>query len=453
MNLNLYAKFNNSEHPDILFVGVHKLLSSNALNDYKNELDKAKWVCFCDPKGGVEYSVGGFGRLVEIARKTKSKFVYSDYYKFDKEEVTKHRLIDCQQGSVRDDFDLGPLFLCNAKLVRDTLNEFTDLKYSVLYAIRLRAMRQGAVLHVPECLYESHIDDAASISNGQFDYVDPKNREVQLEMEAVLTQHLHAIKAHIDYTKLKNIEAKGKFPVDATVVIPVRNRVKTIADAINSVLSQKFDGTFNVIVVDNASTDGTSEVVAALAKHDKRVVYRHFDENDNLEIGGCWMAAINDPCCGRYAIQLDSDDIYSDENVISQIVSKFREEKCAMVIGSYSIVDFKLKPLPPFTIDHREWTDENGVNNALRINGLGAPRAFVTSLVRKHPIPNVSYGEDYAIGLRLSREYKIGRIFTPLYLCRRWEGNSDAALSNDRVNANNYYKDSIRSIEILSRKK
>ena len=155
-----------------------------------------------------------------------------------------------------------------------------------------------------------------------------------------------------------------------------------------------------------------------------------------------------DEHCGRFAIQLDSDDLYINHHVLQRIVDTFHEHQCAMVIGSYKMVNFKLEEIPPGIIDHKEWTPDNGRNNALRVNGLGAPRAFYTPLLRQIRIPNVSYGEDYATALAISREY---RIYEPLYLCRRWEGNSDADLNIQRVNANNYYKDKIRMIEILAR--
>ncbi len=436
---------------DFIFINTPKLLSSNSLSKLLTYIQSSAYVCFVANEKQVEIEPSAIERLVSIARQTNATFLYSDFYESKQEEIHIHKLIDCQEGSVRDDFDLGALYICRADIIINTLNEYSELKYSTLYGIRLNAMRLGKVLHIPELLYTCRENDLRRSGEKQFDYVDPRNREVQIEMEQVCTQHLKNIGAFIDYHNIQTANDDGNFTVDVSVIIPVRNRVKTIADAVKSVLSQDFDGKFNVIVVDNHSTDGTTEVLTDFAKRDKRVIHIVPSHND-LQIGGCWMQAINDNRCGKYAIQLDSDDLYADETTISQVVAKFKTESCAMVIGSYSMVDFDLKPLPPYTIDHREWTNENGMNNALRINGLGAPRAFLTSLLRPNPLPNVSYGEDYAIGLRLSREFKIGRIFTPIYLCRRWNGNSDAALSIDKVNTNNYYKDSIRTIEIIARK-
>ncbi len=451
MSQNCFQFHIESAPSDVVFINATKLLSSNDLLELRAAIQPSTYVCFAALEKQVEIEPSAVARLTAIAAQTNATLVYSDFYEIKQDERLSHKLIACQEGSLRDDFDFGALYLCRKDVVLDSIAEYNNLKYSILYSIRLAAMRRGVVLHIPEFLYVCRENDLRNSGEKQFDYVDPRNRDVQIEMERVCTDHLKKIGAFVDYKKIHSVKPEGDFPVEASVIIPVRNRAKTIADAINSVLSQSFDGSFNVIVVDNHSNDGTSDIVASFAKQDSRVIHI-IPERTDLQIGGCWMQAVNDPRCGRYAIQLDSDDLYADNSTISQIVTKFRTEHCAMVIGSYSMVDFDLKPLPPFTIDHREWTDDNGMNNALRINGLGAPRAFVTSLLRQNPLPNVSYGEDYAIGLRLSREFKIGRIFTPIYLCRRWNGNSDAALSIDKVNANNYYKDSIRTFEILARK-
>jgi glycosyltransferase involved in cell wall biosynthesis len=204
-------------------------------------------------------------------------------------------------------------------------------------------------------------------------------------------------------------------------------------------------------VIDNHSTDGTTEMTSKFTETDDRVVHIIPERND-LGIGGCWNEGIFHEKCGKFAIQLDSDDLYIDNNVISRVVETFYGQKCAMVVGSYKMVNFNLEELPPGLIDHKEWTPGNGRNNALRINGLGAPRAFYTPVIRRIRVPNVSYGEDYAVGLAISRHYQIGRIYEPLYLCRRWEGNTDAALDINRANANNLYKDRLRTIELLARK-
>lgn len=228
------------------------------------------------------------------------------------------------------------------------------------------------------------------------------------------------------------------------------NRAKTIGDAVESALGQETGFDFNVLVVDNHSTDGTSDLIEQLAARDPRVVHI-VPEREDLGIGGCWNWAINDPRCGRYAVQLDSDDLYLDSHTLQRVVEAFQEQDCAMVVGSYRMCDFQLQTLPPGVIDHKEWTDDNGANNALRINGLGAPRAFLTAIARGIGFPNTSYGEDYAMGLAVSRQYRIGRIYDPIYLCRRWTGNSDHGLSIEKTNANNLYKDRLRTIELRAR--
>lgn len=320
------------------------------------------------------------------------------------------------------------------------------------YALRLRLSSTGIFMNIPEYLYiAERIDDRKS-GEKQFDYVDPRRRDYQIEMERMLSEHLYEINALVKKEKqtcdFDGIEAEG-FPREASIIIPVRNRVKTIGDAVRSALSQKCGFEYNVIVVDNGSTDGTRELLRDVRDTKLRVI--ELTGNEGLGIGGCWNRALQSPYCGRFAVQLDSDDIYADENTLQAVVDKFRETGAAMVIGSYIITDFGLRPMPPGLIDHREWTDDNGANNALRINGFGAPRAFYTSIARKFLFPNVSYGEDYALALRISREYVVGRIFEPLYFCRRWEGNSDASLSVEQTNANNTYKDFIRSIELYAR--
>ena len=309
----------------------------------------------------------------------------------------------------------------------------------------------GRIVHINEYLYTEGELDRRSSGEQQFDYVAPHNRQIQIEMESACTTHLKIIGAHIDYRALCTIDTThDEFPYEATVIIPVKNRVRTINDAIHSVLSQKTNFTFNLIVVDNHSTDGTTEAVSQLSKASPTLSML-IPERHDLGIGGCWDLAIRHELCGRYAIQLDSDDLYSDEHTLQRIVDTFHREQCAMVIGSYNLCNFDLKTLPPGIIDHREWTDENGMNNALRINGLGAPRAFYTPVIREIGFPNVSYGEDYAVGIAISRRYRIGRIYDSIYLCRRWEGNSDAALSPDRIATNNHYKDSLRTQELRAR--
>lgn len=398
-----------------------------------------------------------FHRLVETASEVDATLTYCHYKeRLADGSLANHPVCDYQYGSLRDDFDFGPLVLLNAADVLAASEDFTEEESALLdggwYALRLRLSSTGIFMNIPEYLYiAERIDDRKS-GEKQFDYVDPRRRDYQIEMERMLSEHLYEINALVKKEKqtcdFDGIEAEG-FPREASIIIPVRNRVKTIGDAVRSALSQKCGFEYNVIVVDNGSTDGTRELLRDVRDTKLRVI--ELTGNEGLGIGGCWNRALQSPYCGRFAVQLDSDDIYADENTLQAVVDKFRETGAAMVIGSYIITDFGLRPMPPGLIDHREWTDDNGANNALRINGFGAPRAFYTSIARKFLFPNVSYGEDYALALRISREYVVGRIFEPLYFCRRWEGNSDASLSVEQTNANNTYKDFIRSIELYAR--
>ena len=392
-------------------------------------------------------------RMIQVAEDTQAGMVYSDYYELHDDKRLAHPVIDYQMGSVRNDFDFGSLVLYRANRFVEASAEVAtscNFQYAGVYAIRLSISRAAHIAHIAEYLYTEIEEDKRAGGVKQFDYVDPRNRGVQIEMEKAFTYHLQKIGGLVHEYQLNNVQADDKdFPCIASVIIPVFNRVRTIGDAIASALNQHTDFDYNVIVIDNHSTDGTTELIASFANDDRLV--HLIPERLDLGIGGCWQRAIDDCRCGRYAIQLDSDDIYSDENTLQQIVDCFRTEKCAMVIGSYDLTDFNLNPIPPGLIDHKEWTDDNGRNNALRINGLGAPRAFETIVLRQIGIPNVSYGEDYALGLRISRNYRIGRIYTSLYHCRRWEGNSDAALPIERINRNNYYKDQLRTIELQAR--
>ena len=397
-------------------------------------------------------------RMTQSALQSGAMMVYSDHYAMKAGEQTKSPAIPYQLGSVRNDFDFGSLCLYRTQMLKEYVREFPDSRWSAAggYEVRLFASRSAChgimpIYYINEYLYTEEENDLRRSGEKQFDYVDPRNHEVQKEMEAVCTDHLKKIGAYVDAGMVSDIAVEaGNFDCEVSVIIPVRNRVKTIEDAIMSALSQRTQFRFNIIVVDNYSDDGTTEAIDKIANCDERVIHV-IPEEINLGIGGCWDLAIRDPRCGRFAVQLDSDDLYSREDTLQLIVDKFYEEKCAMVIGSYRMCDFHLRTLPPGIIDHREWTDANGRNNTLRINGLGAPRAFYTPLLRTVGFPNTSYGEDYALGLALSRQYRIGRIFDELYLCRRWDGNSDAALSVEKVNINNYYKDSLRTMEIRSR--
>ncbi len=392
----------------------------------------------------LEMGYRALERIEAVAADTSADMLYADHY----ENGRKHPLIDCQAGALRDDFDFGPVLVFRTASFREAVASMDrDYEYAALYDLRLR---MGKIVHISEYLYSVTETDVRRSGEKQFDYVDPKNRAVQIEMEAVCTEHLKRIGAYLEPV-FREMEPDGTvFPVMASVIIPVYDRIRTIEDAVRSALCQECTFTFNVIAVDNHSTDGTSDVLERLAAEDGRVVHLVPDRKD-LGIGGCWNYAVHSEFCGKYAVQLDSDDVYSGPETLGKIVGAFMKQKCAMVVGTYLMTDFRMNPIPPGVIDHREWTEDNGRNNALRINGLGAPRAFYVPLLRKLDLPNTSYGEDYALGLRISREYRIGRIYDVLYCCRRWEGNSDAALDIERLNANNLYKDKVRTFELEAR--
>lgn len=401
----------------------------------------------------TELQLGQFAleRFYHIASSTNAAMVYSDYYQIANGITTPLPLIDYQEGSLRDDFNFGSLLFYNAQLLRiATATTTGTYQYAGLYNLRLRISQHGEIVHIDEFLYSEVEHDTRKSGEKQFDYVDPKNRAVQLEMEAACTDHLKKTNGYLP-PHFKSVSFDNQeFPVEASVIIPVRNRVKTIESAIKSILKQTTDFQFNTIIIDNFSTDGTSELIARYAKKDKRVIHVIPERND-LGIGGCWNEGVHHPMCGKFAVQLDSDDVYQHKNTLQLIVNAFYEQNCAMVIGSYTMTNFEMETIPPGLIDHKEWTPENGRNNALRINGLGAPRAFYTPVLRQIKVPNTSYGEDYALGLRISREYQIGRIYESLYLCRRWDDNSDASLDISKQNAHNHYKDKIRTIELKAR--
>lgn len=397
----------------------------------------------------LEMGLFALDRFIAIAEDTKADMLYADHYEVVDGQRKKHPVIDCQKGALRDDFDFGSVLVFRSTSFRKAVRAMEeDYEWGALYDLRLRMKK---IVHVNEYLYTEIEDDTRKSGEKQFDYVDPKNRAVQIEMEQVCTAHLKRIGAYLE-PKFKDVEFTGGFPVTASVVIPVYNRVRTVKDAVESALAQQCDFPFNVIVVDNHSTDGTTELLEEIAAKDERLVHIVPAKYD-LGIGGCWNLAVHSEKCGEFAVQLDSDDVYSGPDTLTKIVNAFRGQNCAMVVGTYQMTNFDMQPIPPGIIDHREWTEENGRNNALRINGLGAPRAFWTPLLRQINLPNTSYGEDYALGLRISREYRIGRIYDVLYCCRRWEGNSDAALDIERVNANNLYKDRIRTWELEARLK
>ena len=442
---------------DTRFLSVGNLTGSNTLMKVA-ENAKADYVLLVTKATSLTIGQRALDRMLRVACDSNASMVYADHYEVrhsadhpDETVTERHPAIDYFVGSIRDDFDFGSLLLIKTSLLHTFAMQAGehDYQYAGLYALRLFLSREGAIFHLNEFLYTEEKTDLRASGVKQFDYVNPRNREVQIEMEHAATAHLTAIGAKIDPAFYRRPDFNEQdFEFEASVVIPVYNREKTILDAVNSALSQKASFKYNVIVVDNHSTDLTTELLDSL--HDERLIHI-IPERCDLGIGGCWNVAINDDRCGRFAVQLDSDDLYSSPRTLQQIVDAFYKQHAAMVVGSYRMCDFELNTLPPGLIDHKEWTDENGPNNALRINGLGAPRAFFTPLLRQIQFPNTSYGEDYALGLVFSRRYRIGRIYSELYLCRRWGGNSDAALSIDKINANNLYKDRLRTLEILAR--
>ncbi len=396
----------------------------------------------------LKFIAFGIERMIQVADDTGAAMVYSDH--FNGEEPAP--VIDYQEGSLRDDFDFGGVQMYRTSILKEAVAGMDkEYRFAGLYDLRLRVSRLGSLLHIPEFLYYELDTDKRDSGEKLFDYVDPKNRAVQVEMEDACTSHLKAVGAWLE-PSFKDVDLKaGAFEYEASVVIPCKNRVRTIADAIRSALSQKTEFKYNVIVVDDNSTDGTVEVIKSFLE-DPRLIYIAQDKSYHA-IGGNWNAALHHPKCGRFALQLDSDDLYNDEHTVQKFVDAFYEQNCAMVVGTYRITDFDLNTIPPGVIDHKEWTLENGRNNALRVNGLGAPRGFFTPILRELNFPTTKYGEDYAVGLRVSREYRIGRIYDVMYNCRRWEGNSDHGLDVVKVNANNFYKDRLRTIELLARKK
>lgn len=432
------------------FVITDRLESSNTIVSIAENTD-ADYVMICTRHTTIGWGNNTLERFLRVADDTDAVMVYTDHYKMVEGKMEKHPVIDYQSGSLRDDFDFGSLWCIKAQALADYIaqSDREEYQFAALYDLRLYLSRVGEIFHLNEFLYSEAELDTRKSGEKQFDYVNPRNREVQIEMEKACTQHLGKVGALIDTTFYRQPDfGEQDFEYEASVIIPVFNREKTVADAVKSALGQKANFKFNVIVVNNHSTDRTGEILDEL-KADNLI--QIVPERTDLGIGGCWNEAINSSFCGKFAVQLDSDDLYSSPKTLQKIVDAFYKQKAAMIIGSYRMCDFDLNTLPPGLIDHKEWTDENGCNNALRINGLGAPRAFFTPLVRQIQFPNTSYGEDYALGLAFSRRYRIGRIYDELYLCRRWGGNSDAALSVEKVNANNLYKDRLRTMELKAR--
>lgn len=432
------------------FVITDRLESSNTIVSIAENTD-ADYVMICTRHTTIGWGNNTLERFLRVADDTDAVMVYADHYKMVEGKMEKHPVIDYQSGSLRDDFDFGSLWCIKAQALADYIAQpdREEYQFAALYDLRLYLSRVGEIFHLNEFLYSEAELDTRKSGEKQFDYVNPRNREVQIEMEKACTQHLGKVGALIDTTFYRQPDfGEQDFEYEASVIIPVFNREKTVADAVKSALGQKANFKFNVIVVNNHSTDRTGEILDEL-KADNLI--QIVPERTDLGIGGCWNEAINSSFCGKFAVQLDSDDLYSSPKTLQKIVDAFYKQKAAMIIGSYRMCDFDLNTLPPGLIDHKEWTNENGCNNALRINGLGAPRAFFTPLVRQIQFPNTSYGEDYALGLAFSRRYRIGRIYDELYLCRRWGGNSDAALSVEKVNANNLYKDRLRTMELKAR--
>ncbi|MDP3149423.1 MAG: glycosyltransferase family 2 protein [Ignavibacteria bacterium] len=449
----IYLLTTNKDVPEIencKILFVENLLSAATMKEMIAR-SATEFTCFVKQDTLLELGQFALERFIAVAESTSAGLVYSDYYEIKNNVREPHPTIEYQEGSLRDDFNFGYLYLFDTAALKAIKldNEYT---FGGLFNLRLKISQQHKIIRVGEFLYSSIETDERKSGEKIFDYVDPRNRAAQIEMEQVCTSHLKTIGAFLkpEFDKI-NFES-GNFQYEASVIIPVKNRAKTIRDAIKSVLNQKTDFVFNLFVIDNYSDDGTTEKIEEFAKMDSRITHL-IPQRKDLGIGGCWNEAVHHASCGKFSVQLDSDDMYSDKNTLQKIVNKFYEENVAAVIGSYLMTNFQLEQLPPGVIDHKEWTPENGRNNALRINGLGAPRAFYTPVLREVKIPNVSYGEDYSVVLAISRDYQIGRIYEPLYFCRRWEGNTDSALSIVQMNNHNFYKDKIRTFELLARKK
>ncbi len=445
--------------PRCKFIRASSLSSGQVLNNLIEEIRTDFLMIITDPSE-MEIPPATLERFIDVAESTGSGMVYSDYLEKGQGDITEHPVNDYQLGSIRDEFDFGHVILFSMPAVRRALRKYGPIPavaHAALYDLRLKVSVDHSLFHIQEFLCTKKVsgtDTGQEISKreSQFNYVDHRNEAAQKEMELVATEHLRNIGAFLE-PRFKNLlRSQDNFPVEATVIIPVLNRVRTITDAVRSALAQGTTFPYNVIVVDNHSTDGTTPILAELARRNpaiKHIIPSRFD----LAIGGCWNEAVSSKFCGRYAVQLDSDDLYNGPETLQKLIDVMRGGDFAMVIGSYTLVNESMQEIPPGVIDHREWTDDNGRNNALRVNGLGAPRGFNTALLRKIGFLNVSYGEDYAMALRLSREYRIGRIYESLYLCRRWEGNTDTRISIEKSNRHDAFKDKIRTVEIMARRK
>lgn len=400
----------------------------------------------------TDLSFGRFAleRIVAIGDDSSAAMLYADHFNELGGQRKNAPVIDYQMGALRDNFDFGSVLAYRTSALKEAASRM-NVAYSFagLYDLRLKVSQKGSLVHINEYLYYETETDTRKSGEKIFDYVDPKNRDVQIEMEKACTHHLKDIGGYLE-PHFKHIElSDAPFEYEASVVIPCKNRVRTIGDAIKSALAQKTSFKYNVFVVDDNSTDGSVDVIKKYLGNEK-LFYIAQDKTWH-GIGGNWNAAIHHPHCGKFALQLDSDDMYSCQDAVQRFVDAFYEQNCAMVVGTYRMTDFDLETIPPGIIDHKEWTPDNGRNNALRINGLGAPRGFYVPLLRRINFPTTKYGEDYAVGLRISREYQIGRIYDVIYDCRRWEDNSDASLDIEKENANNLYKDRIRTWELQAR--
>lgn len=417
-----------------------KFVSLMAQNDY---------IMYCPHNVPFRFTQYGVERLNQVATITQAGIIYADYYEVIDGVKRAHPTIDYQLGSLRDNFDFGSVILINRKAFQlEVNNNKENYVTSGWYRTRLALSSKRPIFHLNELLYTVEGD----ANKGMFSYVDPRNREDQIEKEMACTRHLRETGGFLEpIFKPVNFEM-DYFENEASVIIPVKNRAKTISDAIQSAINQSTEFPYNIIIVDNHSTDGTSEIIDKFAQQDERIIHI-IPDRDDLNIGGCWNLAVDNIHCGRFAVQLDSDDIYQTEHTLQTIVNTFYKLQCAMVIGSYTVTDFDFNPIEPGLIDHREWTPKNGRNNALRINGLGAPRAFFTPILRSYHMPNTSYGEDYAMGLSISHDYQIGRIFNSIYLCRRWDENTDSNISVEKQNENDRYKDKLRTLALLRRHK
>ena len=430
-------------------IEIKGLNSSDTMKKIAAKAD-ADFVLLYTKHNTLEFGYFAIERMVNIACDSAAGMVYADHYAVSGDKRQNAPVIDYQQGSLRDDFNFGSVMMFEAGAFKNAVAKITkEYEFAGLYDVRLKLSREAELVHINEYLYSDVELDTRKSGEKIFDYVDPKNRGVQIEMEEACTDHLKAVGAYLE-PNFKKIEfSAGNFEYEASVIIPVRNRIRTIRDAIKSVLSQKTDFKYNLIIIDNHSTDGTTVAIDEF-KDDERLIHI-IPARQDLGIGGCWNEGVHHPKCGKFAVQLDSDDVYKDENTLATMVRAFYEQNCAMVVGTYMMTDFNMNMIAPGIIDHKEWTPENGRNNALRINGLGAPRAFYTPVLREVKVPNTSYGEDYALGLNFSRQYQIGRVYDVVYLCRRWDDNSDASLDVVKMNGHNLYKDRIRTWELQAR--